>query len=428
MLASLVIFVAALGVRGALLLAIDPHPVPQHFEVDNIAISVAKGQGFANPFSTPTGPSALYPPLYPLVLSCIYGLLGTGTAAELAKFALNVTGAALSFALLPWIAGAAGLPLAAGVLAGLMGAVLPAHFWIEFRGKDAAWVASVLLVQAILTSKLWRDPAEPPRRKLLFASGVTFGFGLLLNAATAAVLASWVAASVVVSRRKLAALRYLWIPVAVSLAIASPWLWRNYRVFGRIVPLRSNLGMELWVSNNPYARPTHYGNDEAGVYRRLHPLSNFLEREQMRAMGEVAYCQSRLRLALQWIRENPGRFAALTAQRIVLFWFTPALRPLQPVILWAITVLAWVGLWRSRTRHPLVFALVGSLWIGYPLLYYFVQVDMRYRYPIYWSFLLMAAYAVVSTSAGARLCARMEMQLRRWESVVSSWQLRRRRS
>jgi hypothetical protein len=427
-LASLVIFLLAVGVRAALVFAVNPRLVPQRVEMDNIAISVAKGLGFANPFSTPTGPSAWYPPLYPLALALNYRWLGTESVGELGKYSLTMIGVALGYALLPSLAAAAKLPPGVGLTAAIFGALIPVHYWIEVRGNHVAWGAAFIVIQALLFSRIWSCRGRFCPSKSCACLGIASGIGALVNPTVALVLMVWLVATLIAAGVSRAVVRCTCTALLLCLAITTPWLWRNYRVFDAFVPLRSNLGLELWISNNSIAQATYYANEEAGVYRRYHPFTNIKEREQMRAMGEVAYCQSKLRLALQWIRENPGRFAALTAQRIVLFWFTPALRPLQPVILWAITVLAWVGLWRSRTRHPLVFALVGSLWIGYPLLYYFVQVDMRYRYPIYWSFLLMAAYAVVSTSAGARLCARMEMQLRRWESVVSSWQLRRRRS
>ena len=38
--------------------------------------------------------------------------------------------------------------------------------------------------------------------------------------------------------------------------------------------------------------------------------------------------------------------------------------------------------------------LVAALWLGYPVVYYFVQAFPRYGYPMEWSFALLGAFAV----------------------------------
>jgi len=52
---------------------------PFLFESGNIAVSLAKGNGFGSPFRVDTGPTAWMSPLYPLLLSGILRIFGIYT-------------------------------------------------------------------------------------------------------------------------------------------------------------------------------------------------------------------------------------------------------------------------------------------------------------------------------------------------------------
>lgn len=134
-LTAVVIFVIALVVRLLAIGYLSPQRTPQHFEMDRIAISLSQGNGFSNPFPTATGPSAHYTPAYPLLLSLLYSLLGTGTEAELAKLLFNVTGTCLWLSMLPLVSKMSGAGFLPGVIAGLVGAVAPLHLWTELTGR-----------------------------------------------------------------------------------------------------------------------------------------------------------------------------------------------------------------------------------------------------------------------------------------------------
>ena len=56
-----------------------------------------------------------------------------------------------------------------------------------------------------------------------------------------------------------------------------PWTVRNYRVLHAFVPLRSVLGLQLWVGNNPDAQVVWLGEQ--------HPIHDSSEREQLCADG-----------------------------------------------------------------------------------------------------------------------------------------------
>ena len=59
-------------------------------EMGRVARSIATGQGFSSPYTIPTGPTALLPPVYPLLLAAIFKGLGIyTTGSALAILTLN---------------------------------------------------------------------------------------------------------------------------------------------------------------------------------------------------------------------------------------------------------------------------------------------------------------------------------------------------
>ena len=113
-------------------------------------------------------------------------------------------------------------------------------------------------------------------------------------------------------------------------------------------------------------------------YRQIIPLVS-LVCAAINAFGETA---------------NPARFAELTAQRTLLFWFPPFGKGSDNYLLWAVTLLGFGGLALSWKTNPIAASLLGPTLLLYPLVYYAIQHFTRYRYPILWVSSLMAAYAL----------------------------------
>ena len=87
----------------------------------------------------------------------------------------------------------------------------------------------------------------------------------------------------------------------VFFLVLSPWLVRNYEVFGRFVFIRDDFGLQFRLGNNKMA--------DGMLIATLQPNLNKLEFEKFHRMGEIAYEADCRRLAFDWIRENPQRFA-----------------------------------------------------------------------------------------------------------------------
>ena len=76
------IFVLALLVRLIIIFTTKTYRIIEHTEVINVATSLATHGTFADAYGA-TGPTAHTSPLYPILLSLIFRLFGTGVPGEL---------------------------------------------------------------------------------------------------------------------------------------------------------------------------------------------------------------------------------------------------------------------------------------------------------------------------------------------------------
>jgi hypothetical protein len=187
--------------------------------------------------------------------------------------------------------------------------------------------------------------------------------------------------------------------VALSLALlcSVPWTVRNYVVFHRFIPLRSNLGFELYIGNNE--------NYDEG--RRSMPGAITKDREVLRylRMGETAFMDEERRKAVQFMVTHPRVEAELFGKRIVDFWIGTA-TPLEIFLksdsllirvillgnfvssLGALFGVAVLLLKRNVYAFPL-----ATFPVVFPLLYYVTHTSLRYRHPIDVIVLLLTAIA-----------------------------------
>lgn len=381
------IFVVCLAFRLAYLgMAHPPRPMGLKGEPQRVALSLIESGRFANPYAVETGDTAHLPPIQPALLAVILRVFGEGEKAERAKQSINVTLAAARAAMMPALAASLGLAPGAGILAGIVSIWPAAH--TETDTPFDAPLTSLLLVCAVRASAGARRPSR--KRDLLLEGGL-WGFVCLSNPSCATVGAA-VAAVEIWRRREMrgkAALRELGIALVAVLVVTGPWMARNQMAFGTALSLRNNLGLELAVSNRDGAEV--YSSEN--LRRAKHPNVDREEALRVRAMGEAAYQKAKLKVAIEWIESNPGRFMRLTAARAWAFWFPVDADRSYRYPVWAVTAVGMAGLallWRRR--HPAALPLTAILAV-YPLVFYVLQADMRYRAPSY-AFSILAASIV----------------------------------
>ena len=214
------------------------------------------------------------------------------------------------------------------------------------------------------------------------AYGLLWGVALMTNAALLSLLPfllAWLEYRCGLAKPLLAA--------AVALLCCVPWTIRNYSQFHSLIPLRSVLGLQLWVGNNPAAKVVWLGEH--------HPINDTAERNRYVAMGEVAYMREKSRQALRYMLTHPRREAGLIWGRFVSIWAGGTPAPVadffSPHTLWFRYVLLFnlgaafgaVGgiffLLRRGNRYTYPVAVYP---IVYPWAFYLTLALPRYRHPI----------------------------------------------
>ena len=171
----------------------------------------------------------------------------------------------------------------------------------------------------------------------------------------------------------------------------APWAWRNERALGSPIFLRSNFGLELYISNNDLTSPRESANSTGGLYPALHPSQNLQQAEEVRDRGEVAYNRDRLRKALFWIPHASTSIPGADRATILLHLvsrFAQSRTRRSAVVHDPGEPFGMLALWRAQ---PVSALLLTSCLAAYSFLYYFIQVSVRYRLPVDWILLLTAS-------------------------------------
>lgn len=366
-----------------------PRPPGTHLsEMENIARSLALHGSFADPYLLPTGPTAHTAPGYPIVLGLIFLLFGTGAAGETMSRIASAIVSSIQYALLPRVSTALGLPRFTGAVAGLLAALAPYKSYVEGSrdSVDQPYIALALVLLFLYTYKAW---SSPPETVSPLARGLWWGLASLFSPILGFVFAAVIAYEFIAMRRHAGLIPLL----AAFAAIQAPWAIRNWIEFHAFVPTRSNFGLELRVSNRPESFALMEDNVSHGVMSRFHPGLNEDEARKVAAEGEMAYTRSEMADARAEIRRDPARFLRLTGERFWRFWLAPSRRFKTTAASTAITLLGLLGLCLLPAKPGT--RLTWLILLTYPLVYYFIQVDARYTYPLGWIFLTPAVHVVM---------------------------------
>ncbi len=361
------------------------------FEMVSIARNLADHGAFANPFfALSTGPTAANPPLYPLGLAILMKLLRSPDLVLGAAVVGNILANAITAALLPYISFLFFGEVISGALASVLwwGAMQPLPSW------DTSYTVVGLLFFCLISASDIKKSLHVIWLGAL--AGLVAGLLFLLNPSSLLVILPWLFYLYIRRRGHLPnAFEYLSLVLVVLCLIAFGWSARNYRQLGAFV-VRTNLGMTLYASNNDCAQSTIIQEELSGCYQAHHPNVSVSEAHLLYSLGEVQYDRQRIADTRNWICSNPSRFFRLTLTRIVEFWLPPAeLNPRYHArFISIITILSVPGLIFMVYRREPVTPFVMGVLLLYPLLYYIVVTDIRYRYPILWLSLLPAGYCV----------------------------------
>lgn len=366
-------------------------------ETGSIAYALACGKGFSSPFRKETGPTAWLTPVYPLVVAGIFRVFGIFTRASFFAVVLfnALFSAGVSVAIFyagKRIAGLGVASAAAWLWAIFPNAVMVPFEWVWDTALSALLGAVILLATLKLT--------ESQRRRDWCAYGLLWGFTLMTNPSLGSLLPFLLLWAAYRARRewKFASAKPALAAAGIAILCCVPWTVRNYVVFHRLIPLRSNFPLELYIGNN----------ENYATRQFVYPPKVTKERELLRYLriGETAFMDEEERKALAFMRAHPRIVLELTAKRFVAFWtglpspiesFKATDSLLVRVLLVCNTAAAIGGLigiivlfWK---RSPFAF-LLAAYPVVYPCIYYLTHPNLRYRHPIDPVVLLLTAIAL----------------------------------
>ena len=381
--------------------------IPFLFESGNIAHSIATGAGFSSPFRVETGPTAWTTPIYPLVLGGIMRVFGPYRfASYVAAVVLNIL-----------FSTAVCVPLffAAKQIGGVKLAALAAWLWAVFPNAilltyESLWETSLsaLLGATLLWATL--RVAQTRNRRAWAGYGLLWGTALMTNAVLVSLLPflwfwAW---SRTPSESRRQAGRPALLGLAVALLCCVPWTIRNYAVFHAFVPLRSILGLQLWVGNNPRAKVIWLGEQ--------HPIHDTAERNRYIEIGEIAYMKEKERAALGYMLTHPIHELELITGRFVSFWAGGTPVPVRDFrrsrSLWfryvlifnlAVAVGTLVGIVQLAHARTVYLLPVAVFPLILPWAYYLTLALPRYRHPIDPVLMLLAGIAVTGATPVRRV-------------------------
>ena len=349
------------------------------WEMGRVARSIALGHGFSSPYEGNTGPTAWEPPLYPYLMGGVFKLSGIYSHAS-AWILLSINSLFATLTTIPiFLLGQKTFSERVATWSAYGWALNPyVWYWSIHWIWDTTFTPLVLACIFLIALELQIAPGKGGW--ILF--GGLYGVGALANPTMLAFLpfcGLWIWRQRY--RRGLPSLGGVVLSSIVFFAILSPWVVRNYQVFGRFVFLRDDFGLQVRLGNGPSA--------DGMLMAYLQPNLNKLELQKFQTMGELAYAEACKQQAFDWILQHPGRFTVISMKRLFYYW-NGVPRPsgsTSPVdfrssAFLATSVLALWGLGRALRQKRTAAWLYAGLVLTYPTVYYFVFPHARYRHPI----------------------------------------------
>jgi 4-amino-4-deoxy-L-arabinose transferase-like glycosyltransferase len=379
--------------------------LPFLFEPGNIAASIVSGAGYSSPFRVASGPTAWMAPVYPLLLAGVFRIFGAYTFHSfIAATLLNILFSVLTCIPIFRIGRrVGGLGVAAG--AAWLWAVFPNAILVPF---ECMWDASLaaLLAAGILWATI--ELADSLRLRDWTAYGALWGFALMTNPTLLGLL-PFLLGWIFWRGRSRASdlLKPAGVALGVMVLCCVPWTIRNYLAFDTFVPLRANLGVQLWCGNNESARDLWLGEG--------HPIHDSIERAHYIEIGEIAYEREKRAEALNYMATHPRRELHLTWVRFKTFWSGGTPSPVADFIrsrskwfryvvffnlLTAVGALGGIIVLLVR-RNAYAFPLAVFPLI-FPWAYYLTIVEPRYRQPVDPVAMLLTAITVAQLFRGRR--------------------------
>ena len=371
--------------------------LPFGYEAGSIAAAIAQGRGFSSPLRMiQTGPTAWFTPVYPYLLAGVFKIFGVYSYSS--NIVIRCIDNAFSaFTCWPIYAiGAKAFGRKYGAAAAWIWVVFPTSLFFS-----TVWVwdtaLSTLILTLIIAATLEMRDSESLRSWVGY--GALWAAGAMVNASVLSVLPPLALWAIWPLRRQL-------MPAGKLLAASSlifivgitPWTIRNYVVFHKFIPFRSNFALELWLGNNP-------GVPDSWT-PWLHPNDDPSEAAKYARMTEIPYMQEKQQEAVLFMRTHPVETMGFIFRRFsdnwIAMWDPPAdiwsrvdlttkLGILGNCVFPLLSLLGVLLAYRQRNEIAVPFA---AVMLFFPLVFYLTHTSSRYRHPMDPVMLVLAVYAL----------------------------------
>jgi 4-amino-4-deoxy-L-arabinose transferase-like glycosyltransferase len=380
------------------------------WEMGRIARALATGYGYADPFVGHTGPTAWVPPLYPLLLAVVFKLFGVYSALS-AWVILSINSIfSAATALFVYEIAARCYNRRVAVWSAWLWALYPAALqyavhWVWEMSLTAmlfSWILVLALRMRSIGEPSSNAAAQSMQRWLLF--GALWGLVALSNATLLLFLpvcGIWILAG---SRNSLtSALRRVSLASIVFLALLAPWIWRNWLVFHAFIPIRGNLGAEMYAGSGP-------GSNGFAFIATLPLVERDPETMRYKALGEVAYVKEQGAKANAYLATHHLHYFQISLKRFYFYWVSVP-HPIEHSALAEfgrelsycfLSITGLLGLALSLKNRTPAAGLFAWAFLLLPMTYYFVTVSARFRHPLEPLIAIFSVYLFQSTTSRSR--------------------------
>jgi hypothetical protein len=271
-----------------------------------IAEALSARRGFADPFHDRTGPTSWMAPVLPALQAALLLVGGINFASIAVAILQNLT---LVFT--GWIvlraASRCELPHAPVIILLLFFATTWFYFSSCYQFTHDAWLVLLWVdVFVFVTERLWTSSLS---RRSTGCWGLLGGLAMLSSPVLGPVWVALTGLLAFTSRR----VRPFLVSVLVAAAVMTPWIARNAIVFGRLIPVKSNLPYEIYQSN--VLEPDGLLREATGF---VHPFQSAgKERARYRQIGEMAYLDEYRARSFDAIRRDPVGYLVRVKNRLL---------------------------------------------------------------------------------------------------------------
>lgn len=368
-------------------------PFQDHFqfgwEMGRIARALVTGYGYSDPFVGHTGPTAWVPPLYPLLMATVFKLFGVYSA--LSAWVLLTINSVFSAAIAIFVYQIAArcYNRKVAIWSAWLWALYPAAMqyavhWVWEMSLTAmlfTWVLALALRMRSVGESMPSPHAQSTGRWLLF--GVLWGVIALSNATLLLFLpvcGIWILLG---SHKLASSMGKAALAGCLFFACLAPWIGRNWSVFHVFIPIRGNLGAEMYAGSGP-------GSNGFALMATLPLVERDPETMRYKALGEVRYVKEQGEKAKAYLATHREHYWMISLKRFYFYWVSEP-HPVEhsPVTEFGrelsycfLSVTGCLGLALSLKNRTPASRLFFWAFVLLPLTYYFVTVSARFRHPL----------------------------------------------